>query len=512
MKGFIIGLMAITFFSGCGSGDYEEDLPPVAPPEVKADSPKEELARVTVGALTDVQNSTALKGLSVDAQCPSDTVCIRGKSMGEIQLGRITVDHPDLLTLTSAPQGRVYRIKTSAKVRIEAETKFDVAKEIIFESCSPRLEIFSNEVSGTGSIISSAVNCETKNGGDIILISPKVSALRIVANGAPGKPGENAKAPENERRAANGDTKKFEIHVYYDYRNLTLLLAGWGNEETRKTAFQELQSHGLFSESDFENYLNEALKDRAKGADRWYQSPFLRARVESYKFARSGDSQANSQEETGAFYEAEGRLENVETLNGSPATKIWSGGDGESGGNAGVVHVISLNSALDNSMVQAIGGKGGDGGSAVGQLPGLGVEPEMKARSWDFPMKFLVWVRYDRPFIPALGPAEVKLAHKLFQHQYSGIFKLGGQSRYERQKGYYGELLGQEKLRGQDGAPLSEEKIAAAQGKKGVDGLSPEVKIEQLPIEAVWVRKAKDVCSDINPEKFLSRTENEIKK
>src|SRR5665213_2162138 len=314
-----LAIVFVVGFAACGADEYDAEAP-------NALSHRLDPPQMSIGSLSS--EHAELKRIADSKDCPRDTLCIRGPYVGENQFAHIVVDRPDLMAITSGPEKRMYRIKSSIpKVRIESDL-MEIPKEIRLESCTPRLEIMSKEVIGTGVIDSSADPCGRRDAGNVTIISPAVSALKIKAIGSNGKKGADANPSANKRQAANGNPNGLNIHVYFDAHRMKSELAYHGTYiPALENHFEELSKNGWFSETDFENYLNREFKGFPKGSDRWYQSPFV------ISFASSDRCDSTSIGRTSIFDDAEARLENIESLNGKAANKVWPGSDGEPGGN-----------------------------------------------------------------------------------------------------------------------------------------------------------------------------------
>jgi len=203
-------------------------------------------------------------------------------------------------------------------------------------------------------------------------------------------------------------------------------------------------------------------------------------------------------EDEGLFNGASAKVIGEKGLDGkdSDPKKVWKGGDGEVGGNAGLISVFTSRD-LDpfSGVISNQFGKGGKGGSGAFQIPGKGV-----AASID-PVSRRV---SEHHWVGCLVKRQGKLVER---HDFANpairsldlSFSIGSPSSYNG----YGEASGKlEVRRGKDGASLAPEVIASLNGVDGKDGVS-------APPELIYLSKSKflesqtEQCPDCSPLKIV---------
>jgi hypothetical protein len=490
----VLVLIVIASLYGCGTQDYAD---PKAETKPMVAEPVESL-NWEEAALQAKENPAVLippqSGSEGNKDCPESTLCIRAPYLGAWQWRELASRFPGHVATTESEDE--YRIVIGNAAHIQIETD-------IFEHEAGRLNLCGNTnlistslFSGSGELNASGSACRRLNGGAITLISYDIDGdPKIVTDGQNGEVGISATPPKGEERAPSGNAK--DVKLSFDIKTLKgrwpiTKAAADGVKESGADAalryLRQLSQMGIYSEDALENHLNTNCQGCDKGTDRWYKSNNAGCFIYF--------------QNDGLFDGASVKVENAGKLNGKNADpkKIWRGGNGQDGGNAGAIQILgSKSSPSPRGELSAIGGKAGVGGAGAYQLPGLGATATLQNVFHRNSEKHWVGCLVKKNGrLTEVHDWKYPTSRTLDLH-----FSIGGPTKYDRLGGSSGTLAAP---RGSDGKALSKEVTEGLAGSPGNDGKSevPDLRFETDPD---FLASFEEICGQCSIPKILGTEE-----
>lgn len=486
----ILILISLASLYGCGTQDYGESTP-----KASAEKPlgwKEAAlnAKEAPAALIPPQS-----GSEGSKDCPESTLCIRGKYLGPWQWRDLASRFPGHITTKKSEND--YRIVIANAEHILIETDIFEHEAGKLYLCGKSNTIAASIFGGSGEFNSSGELCNRKDGGAISLAAYEIHGdPKIVTDGKNGANGENGKAAAGDERASSGNPKaaklSFDLKTIKGRWPITKGAAdgtGGNGADDALINLRQLAQMGIYSEDALETHLNTNCVGCDKAADRWYKS-------------KNAGCFLYFQNE-GLFDGATVKIENSGGLSGKDADpkKVWKAGNGEDGGNAGAIKVLSSKStSAPHGELSSLAGKAGAGGVGVYQLPGLGVEGQLES---------LFHRNSEKHFMGCLVRKNGKLIEV---HDWKSPtsrtldlhFAIGGPTSYDRLGGTSGRLNAP---KGNDGKPISKEIIETLKGLPGKDGKAevPDFRFETDPD---FLSAFGEYCQNCAPLKILAGENN----
>jgi len=326
----ILILISLASLFGCGTQDYGETVAKTAAAKELGWKEAALKAKETPATLIPPQS-----GSEANKDCPESTLCIRGSYLGPWQWRDLASRFPGHITTKESENE--YRIMIASADHVLIETDIFEHEGGILYLCGKSNTIAASIFAGSAEFNSSGESCDRKDGGTISLIAYEISGdPRIVTDGKNGANGENGKAPSGEERALSGNTKSaklsFDLKTIKGRWPITKGASDGAGEKSADeplTHLRQLAQMGIYSEDILETHLNTNCQGCDKAADRWYKS-------------KNAGCFIYFQNE-GLFDRATAKIDNSAGLNGKNAdpAKIWKAGNGEDGGNAGAIKVLS---------------------------------------------------------------------------------------------------------------------------------------------------------------------------
>ncbi len=346
----------------CGSQDYGE-------PTAKAveEGPyywEEAVENSRLLSLSPVRGPSTKKklassGLKEVADCPTDTVCLRNPYMGSKQFTGLGAINSPLFDLKVSEEENVLTYKGPGLLFIEAEI-VDLPGSLTIRSCADKTVVSAREITGTGTIRTNSPQCESVEGGDLILSALTIDRLSLDSSGSSGISGAPADSQSYPAKVNDGTSSPVKYSIQ------------WGTPFKGKICATELACSWDGSDRPDVKYAeNMNLLKRSKIVDLDDIAKFIsKSSKEGYWYCWIENT------EEGQFYKnlyLNWKITaDFSHLKGGDAMVFLSGANGGDGGNAGDITIVALEHYLENFSSE--GGVSGSAGQSFAQEPGKGAK------------------------------------------------------------------------------------------------------------------------------------------
>lgn len=344
----------------CGTQDYGDSAP--KPVTREAYDWMEVVEKSRLLTVTPVRGPSPSKklgasGLKEVRSCPSESVCIKGAFIGSRQLIALSTMN-SLFDWEGTEEEGVLTYIGDGHLYLGAEV-IEIPSKLELRSCAKKTILSARMIEGTGLIKTSSSFCQSPNAGDLVLAALEIDRLSLDTSGLSGRNGANADSQGFPERAKDGANEPvvYSIDWGKPFRGklcITELACHWDGNSHPDIKYEEnmslIRRSHFFKIEELEKFIADSAADRRhwycwienQNDDDFYKHIYLNWKLKA----------------------------DFSKLRGENATVFIPGEQGEDGGNAGQITLVTLRENIREFLSE--GGRGGKVGKSFAQKPGKG--------------------------------------------------------------------------------------------------------------------------------------------
>lgn len=483
------------FLKACGSQDYGEP-DKVAPVVVNHQEWREDAL--------ELQGHPASVFFGSADGCEPDTICVRSNYFGRYQMQELADRYPEHFVYRETEDVSEGVFLSHNRYVLEADLLvLEKSERLVL--CGNENIVVTSEGSGGGEISGTAELCKRKEGAPLKLIAPDIFDLKFSSHGLSGKNGTQIETAKSEEKASDGNPNALALNLLEE-RTPTRLCITKGScgkdRDLRERNLDYLESLSLYTRQQFRKWVHS---DILKGTTAWPETN----EFEYYPDFHCWFEALENEETTGLLESVSASLLGTNALNGHDAEKIWPGMNGQDGGNAGDIEVVTIDQKETNYVADAKGGQPGLGSQAIAQEPGEGVGPVRTSWTETIESNYKIFCKgkiekswhhtkngtTESGSISITTPGSSDFIAKIRKV----TFKLGDLNKFSVTSGMTGELLAPADLFGKNGEEISAEELSGFHGKSGTRGLDSIPARPKVEEPKGLVARLVEICPTCEP-------------
>lgn len=320
--------------------------------------------------------------------CPSESICIRAPFFGRAQMEGLAGAYPNFFSNRSDGEQFIFSATNMKNLYVVSDV-VDLPLSSEVELCAEKNIISASKISGAARLNGSGGRCDRAIGSEINLISPVIKSVQVQSNGRPGEQGDADSLNSKDDDLA---ALTLEIREKREPVRRCITVGSCATDFESLKAEKELRAKvdenfgwlgklDLYKVSSLRAWIKKFLASGSLGKFYSDKYPFEYLDTLHCWFEARGTDNT-----TRLLTEAEVVAGNAD---GTPV----HGRDGLTGGDGGIIQVVTLSSMHSEVITESSGGKGGDGSIPAIQIPGEAKVPDLSEYSAVLENRFRIFCK-----------------------------------------------------------------------------------------------------------------------